>query len=119
MTKPVSDYFAHRMRDRTYAAAYQELEVEYQAKRAQIQDRIEKSSPMQKFEEVRKYFDAYPDLMRVLGWLQQLQRQQDLLAYILPASQPSGISSEFQISSEARYDLNFISTTVEYNVDIS
>jgi hypothetical protein len=44
MTKPVRDYFARRMEDPVYAAAYQELKAEYQAKRARIRAGIKEES---------------------------------------------------------------------------
>lgn len=114
MTKPVRDYFVRCMEDPEFAAAYQELETEYQAERARIQARIQRGSSWQALKEVEEYFNTRPDLMRILDWLQRMQQQQALLTYILPARQPSGANAGCQISSEAQYDAAIISTEVRY-----
>jgi hypothetical protein len=118
MTKLVRDYFAHRMEDPAYAAAYQELEEEYQAERARIQARIQRGPLWQALKEVEEYFSTHPDLVRILDLLQQMGQQQALLTHILPARQQSYANAGFQISSEAGYEANFISTEVSYNDNI-
>jgi hypothetical protein len=50
MTKPVRDYFARCMEDPEFAAAYRELEAEYQAECARIQARIQRDSLRQMVE---------------------------------------------------------------------
>ena len=117
MTKPVRDYFIRRMEDPAYAAAYKELEAEYQAERARIRDRIQRSSLWEALEEVEEYFNTRPDLVRLLDWLQQMQRQREWLSYTLPAGQPSYADAGFQVSSEAGYDANdakIITTEASY-----
>ena len=118
MTKPVRDYFVRCMEDPEFAAAYQELEAEYQAERARIQARIQRGSLWQALKEVEEYFATRPDLVRILDWLQQMQQQQDWLTCILPGRQPSYANAGFQISSEASYDATVISTEASYNVNI-
>jgi len=118
MTKPVHDYFVRCMEDPEFAAAYQELEAEYQTERARIQARIQKGSLWQALKEVEEYFNERPDLVRILDWLQQIQQQQALLTHILPVRQLSGASADYQISSEASYEAAIISTEVSYNANI-
>lgn len=118
MTKPVRDYFVRCMEDPEFAAAYQDLEAEYQAERARIQARIQRGSPWQALKEVEEYFNARPGLMRILDWLQRMQQQQALLAYIFPIRQPVDANAGYQVSSEAQYDASIISTEVRYNVNI-
>ena len=114
MTKPVHNYFARRMEEPAYAAAYQELEAEYQAERARIKNRIQRGSLWQALKEVEEYFNTRPDLVRILDWLQQMQQQQALLISILPARQLGSANAGCQISSEAQYDAAIISTEVRY-----
>jgi hypothetical protein len=71
MTKAVRDYFARRMEDPAYAAAYQELEAEYQVERARIQARIQRGPLWQALREVERYFNRHLGLARALEWFQR------------------------------------------------
>jgi hypothetical protein len=59
------------MEDPEFAAAYQELEAEYQAERARIQARIQRGPLWQALKEVEEYFNRHLSLARVLNWLEK------------------------------------------------
>ena len=114
MTKPVRDYLVRCMEDPEFAAAYQELEAEYQAERARIQAQIHRSSLRQALKEVEEYFNTHSDLVRVLDWLQRMRQQEIWLTSLLPIGQLSEADASFQISSEVGYDSKIITTEVSY-----
>ena len=120
MTKPIGDYFACRMKDPGYAAAYQVLGPEYQAERERIRARIQQEDSIQHaFKRVMEYLEAHPDLVQVLNWLKQVRDQEALLMYLGPVRQLRDARAGFQISSDADYNSNFVSTEVTYHVNVS
>ena len=119
MTRPVGGYFARHMEDPEYAAAYQELEAEYEAERAQIQAGVPAVSAEQRMEEVSEYFKANPHLTRILHLLETKDQPQILLTPGFLGYSLRDARSRFQVSSEAHYDATIVSTQVIYNADVS
>lgn len=115
MTRPVGEYFAHRMRDPEYAAAYHALADEDQAERARISARLRDgsapSSPL-----VQDILGRQPRLLELLALLNSLPQPAQLVT--TPGQLVAHADDVFQLSGEVLYDLGAVSTEVTYHADI-
>lgn len=115
MTRPVGEYFAHRMRESEYAAAYCALADEDQAERARISARLRDASipgsPV--VQEILRRYPRLLDLLALLNWLPQ-----PALRVAAPGQVVAHADDVFQLSGEVHYDIGAVSTEVTDYVDV-
>ena len=114
MTRPARDYFARRMLDPEYAAAYHILEEEAQAERARVSARLLGDSARHRPELFWRIFHLYPNLMELLRLLRSLPQQTSLRV----GGEAAEANLVPQASGEASYDFSPVSTEATYDVQI-